>query len=66
MRGLPVDPADGRSRAAASRSIASRLSGNAAGTGGAAVNNASTGSVTILDGSEVTDNPGLMIPDPSQ
>lgn len=44
--------------------INSTLSGDAAGGGGAAVNNAGTGSVSILAGSRVVDNPGLMIPDP--
>ena len=41
------------------------LSGNASSGGGAAVNNASTGTVSILD-SDVTLNPGPMVPDPSQ
>jgi parallel beta-helix repeat protein len=46
--------------------IDSRVSGNAASEGGAAINNASTGSIQILGGSEVVDNPGEMIPDPLQ
>jgi CSLREA domain-containing protein len=45
--------------------VNSTLSGNAAGSG-AAVNNTSTGTVSILAGSRVVDNPGLMIPDPAQ
>ena len=43
----------------------SKLAGNSAGSGGAAVNNVSEGTVSIVD-SEVVDNPGLMIPDPEQ
>src|SRR5918992_2272512 len=43
----------------------SKLAGNSAGSGGAAVNNVSEGTVSIVD-SEVVDNPGLMIPDPLQ
>src|SRR5687768_4429286 len=43
--------------------VNSTLSGNGSGAGGAAVNNASSGVVTITD-SVVTDNPGQMIPDP--
>ena len=46
--------------------IGSTLSGNAAGGVGAAVNNVSTGSVSITAGSRVVDNPGLMVPDPAQ
>ena len=44
--------------------VNSTLSGNGAGGGGAAINNAGSGTVSILAGSEVVDNPGLMIPDP--
>ena len=43
----------------------SKLAGNSAGSGGAAVNNVSNGTITITD-SEVVDNPGQMIPDPAQ
>ena len=43
----------------------SKLAGNSASSGGAAVNNVSNGTVTITD-SEVVDNPGEMIPDPAQ
>ncbi|HZB29226.1 MAG TPA: right-handed parallel beta-helix repeat-containing protein, partial [Streptosporangiaceae bacterium] len=43
----------------------SKLAGNSAGSGGAAVNNVSNGTVTIAD-SQVVDNPGQMIPDPAQ
>ena len=39
------------------------LSGNAAGGGGAAVNNAGSGTI-LIDHSDVSDNPGQMIPDP--
>jgi predicted outer membrane repeat protein len=46
--------------------VASTLSGNAAGGVGAAVNNVSTGTVSILSGSRVVDNPGPMVPDPAQ
>jgi hypothetical protein len=46
--------------------VNSTLSGNAAGGSGAAVNNTSMGTVSILAGSQVVDNPGLMIPDPAQ
>ena len=42
------------------------LSGNAAGDYGAAINNTAMGTVSILAGSQVIDNPGLMIPDPAQ
>src|ERR687896_1216783 len=59
---LPTDPipmpASGRIDI-----VNSTLSGNGSGAGGAAVNNASSGVVTITD-SAVTDNPGQMIPDP--
>jgi hypothetical protein len=44
--------------------VNSKLSGNAAGGGGAAINNSGTGTVSILAGTEVVDNPGEMIPDP--
>jgi CSLREA domain-containing protein len=43
----------------------SRLAGNSASEGGAAINNVSNGSVTITN-SQVVDNPGRMIPDPAQ
>jgi len=43
----------------------SLFSGNAAASG-AAVNNSSMGTVSILAGSEIVDNPGEMIPDPAQ
>ena len=43
----------------------SKLAGNSAGSGGAAIHNVSEGTVSIV-GSEVVDNPGLMIPDPLQ
>ena len=43
--------------------VRTTLSGNAAGSGGAAVNNAGSGTVLIED-SDVSDNPGKMIPDP--
>ena len=43
--------------------VDSTLSGNGSGGGGAAVNNAADGVVTIT-GSTVSDNPGQMIPDP--
>jgi hypothetical protein len=46
--------------------VNSTLSGNAAGGSGAAVNNTSNGTVSILAGSRVVDNPGEMIPDPAQ
>lgn len=45
--------------------VNSVFSGNAAGIG-AAVNNTSTGTVSILDGSQIVNNPGEMIPDPAQ
>ena len=45
--------------------VDSRLSGNASTGGGAAVNNASTGTISIL-ASDVTLNPGPMVPDPAQ
>ena len=45
--------------------VNSKLAGNSAGSGGAAINNVSEGNVTIHN-SEVVDNPGLMIPDPLQ
>jgi CSLREA domain-containing protein len=45
--------------------VDSKLAGNSAGSGGAAVHNTSDGTVSIIDG-EVVDNPGLMIPDPLQ
>src|SRR5918997_3558719 len=41
----------------------SRFSGNGAGGGGAAINNVSSGYVSIAS-SRITDNPGQMIPDP--
>src|SRR5918997_4574810 len=44
--------------------VNSTLSGNASGGGGAAVNNSGTGTVAILAGSKVVDNPGEMVPDP--
>src|SRR5918998_4566333 len=44
--------------------VNSTLSGNASSNGGAAVNNSGTGTVAILAGSKVVDNPGEMIPDP--
>src|SRR5918997_155805 len=44
--------------------VNSTLSGNGSGAGGAAVNNTSSGTVSIV-GSEVTDNPGQMIVDPA-
>ncbi len=43
----------------------STFSGNAASESGAAVNNQSTGTI-VLTGSDVTLNPGPMVPDPSQ
>src|SRR5919106_631125 len=43
--------------------VGSTLSGNGSGAPGAAVNNASSGVVTI-DDSTISDNPGQMIPDP--
>jgi predicted outer membrane repeat protein len=46
--------------------VNSVLSGNAAGDSGAAVNNTAMGTVSILSGSQVVDNPGEMIPDPAQ
>jgi parallel beta-helix repeat protein len=46
--------------------VDSTLSGNAASEGGAAVNNVSNGTVSILAGSDVVGNPGEMIPDPAQ
>src|SRR5918992_314538 len=45
--------------------VDSKLAGNSAGSGGAAVHNTSEGTVDIVS-SEVVDNPGLMIPDPAQ
>ncbi|HWM10724.1 MAG TPA: hypothetical protein VNO82_15325, partial [Solirubrobacteraceae bacterium] len=45
--------------------VDSKLAGNSAGSGGAAIHNVSEGTVSIID-SEVVDNPGLMIPDPLQ
>src|SRR5918992_5418549 len=45
--------------------VDSKLAGNSAGSGGAAVHNTSEGTVDIIS-SEVVDNPGLMIPDPAQ
>src|ERR671914_224368 len=60
---LPTDPipmpASGRIDI-----VNSTLSGNGAGGGGAAVNNTSSGTVSIV-GSRVTDNPGQMIVDPA-
>src|ERR671915_156412 len=44
--------------------VNSELSGNGSGAGGAAVNNTSSGTVSIV-GSRVTDNPGQMIVDPA-
>src|ERR671918_292123 len=44
--------------------VGSKLAGNSAGLG-AAVNNTSNGTVSIVD-SDVVDNPGQMIPDPLQ
>jgi len=46
--------------------VNSTLSGNAAGGVGAAVNNVSSGTVSILAGSRVVNNPGPMVPDPAQ
>ena len=43
--------------------VNSVLSGNAAGTSGAAINNSTSGMITITN-SDVVDNPGPMIPDP--
>ena len=43
--------------------VDSRLTGNASGGGGAAVNNQGSGTI-LISGSVVEDNPGLMIPDP--
>ncbi|HET6770857.1 MAG TPA: choice-of-anchor Q domain-containing protein, partial [Actinomycetota bacterium] len=43
--------------------VDSTLSGNASGGGGAAVNNAHAGTISIMN-SRVVDNPGEMIPDP--
>lgn len=45
--------------------INSTFSGNAAGSG-AAINNAAMGTITISGGSRIVDNPGQMIPDPTQ
>ena len=45
--------------------IDSTFKGNASGGGGAAINNSGAGTV-IIDGSQIVDNPGLMIPDPTQ
>src|SRR5918992_1101686 len=45
--------------------VDSKLAGNSAGSGGAAVHNTSEGTVSIIS-SDVVDNPGLMIPDPAQ
>jgi parallel beta-helix repeat protein len=45
--------------------INSTFSGNGADGGGAALNNESKGTIAILDGSRIVDNPGLMIPDPA-
>src|ERR687896_2340824 len=45
--------------------VDSKLAGNSAGSGGAAVHNTSEGTVDIIS-SDVVDNPGLMIPDPAQ
>ena len=44
--------------------VGSTFSGNASGGSGAAINNSGAGTVSILAGSRVVDNPGLMIPDP--
>jgi|GEM_PF-3162244 len=46
--------------------VNSTFSGNAAGDAGAAINNSSNGTVSILSGSQIINNPGLMIPDPAQ
>ncbi|HEY4635139.1 MAG TPA: CSLREA domain-containing protein, partial [Rhodospirillales bacterium] len=46
--------------------MASTFSGNAAADSGAAINNAAAGSVTIMAGSSIINNPGLMVPDPAQ
>jgi parallel beta-helix repeat protein len=45
--------------------VNSVFSGNAAGSG-AAVNNSTTGTISIIAGSRIVDNPGAMIPDPAQ
>ena len=45
--------------------VDSIFKGNASGGGGAAINNSGAGHVTI-SGSQIVDNPGLMIPDPTQ
>lgn len=46
--------------------VNSTFSGNAAGSSGAAINNSSNGTVSILTDSQIINNPGLMIPDPAQ
>jgi hypothetical protein len=46
--------------------INSTFSGNAAGSSGAAINNSSNGTISILASSQIINNPGLMIPDPAQ
>ena len=55
----PVFPPPGRIEI-----VGSTISGNAAGESGAAVNNSGAGTVSILAGSQVINNPGAMIPDP--
>ena len=45
--------------------VGSIFKGNASGGGGAAINNAGAGTVTIWN-SQIIDNPGLMIPDPAR
>jgi len=45
--------------------VASTLTGNGATEGGAAINNASAGTVEILDGSLIYENPGPVMPDPT-
>ena len=44
--------------------VDSTFSGNGAGGGGAAINNVSTGTISIMGNSQIVDNPGQMIPDP--
>jgi CSLREA domain-containing protein len=44
--------------------VGSTFSGNSAGGGGAAINNVSTGTISIMSNSQIVDNPGQMIPDP--
>ncbi len=45
--------------------VNSTLSGNGAGEGGAAINNVSAGTIEILEGSLIYENPGPVIPDPT-